>query len=1254
MADPYQDPNSAMGGYLNGPQPFMGAPVPNYNPMGSRNPDINMAFAQYAPHLLPQFFGGGRFLPQQFPAQSVLDQMVSSKYNTASRANENAAREIDQGTIYKNLVGLRGQFDRSELSELGAKQLKNTAGVVNSQFAQDMAGMLLGPQVAEDIFYGRKGSAVRLAREVNKVGFYRPDSVDGDDKMSEDSLQEFSNQIYSNLYRDGADLNDVSGFSAGRVGTIMSELQQRGMLPASMSKLTKAEQRKAMQQITSENDLGLSDDVKGKIDAGASVDELAETAEGMTAVRKIDATRVSNSLKDYTKALASVRQIFGDNGISNAPMQQLMAAMDAISQNSGSTLSAGKIENLMRRTQMASRDSGVSLEALMGLEARSGAIADQYGLSREIAAENVITAMNTGQALRNTGGFNPGFGRMDSTKATMFALDQTARTDASAAGKYSGAIARIVAENEGRADFKGTRMRKFISALESGESTFFDEDEGRVINIHEELGRNPDEFMRGMLDQAGISVGHFSALVNDKNTQEYQRSVAGSLRGAQAYEIKEAMAVNTALNSGVTAKISDSIAPEQKRELALSLGRGLSGALVDEVNTATMSAPERLDVLKNAMNASVVEFVQKTNPTMDAAAVRAKAAEMTKLGDDNVFGLKNEQELQNFLSQRYAEAGAFTQAKFNTSLPAIQQTLNARVRAEEQRVRRTSIVRAGLDSNLGLSDGSNFLQRVSDALGGDKPEPLLEQMFGVIDSTKDRQKLEEGIAGGKTALEKSFGDVQNFYRASVMDTKLEKEGMLKALQEGDAGAATVETFKKQFEGTAGAAELADKKKYMSTSSAAGAISAAVTKDAGLPRELAEAYRREIDDKTSSADLEKIFANPGSKEAQDKIQKLAASAGAIDQIGERVGIGKDVLTESQAQRVTNRYDAFAIGVDDKARKRVAAGQKLFRELDDGAVSSTTILGALGAGDDALKSDKLKDVIGQYIENKGGSESELRKELTTANVTGEMADKVVTMSQFSRNLHSVSYGTGFRGLGMQSAQTRAEIASRETALQQAVESGQVKGSLGKAVNTVKEADAVINDKNATPEDREKAQKARETAQKEINAAVVDDKTFKAALADETQAGPLKETIRKKSTDPSQKDTEYGSLTERANDVMQKGKEILGDVSASKDPTGIGGAVASAIGPALGDAIKNAFGSEIKFENVTISNLNVTKLASETNGAKVATAAAVSNQLEIVGEVSLKNLFSAVIKFMGTKPALETTPNGGAPVIAEQTHK
>jgi hypothetical protein len=1219
-------------------QPVLGMPQPNWNPMGSRNPDINMAFAQYAPALLPQFFGGGKFLPQQFPAQNVMDQMISAKYNMAARQNEVAARRIDQGTVFEKLKGIRSQFDQSELSELGAKQLDNTASLVNSQFAQDMAGMLLGPQVAEDLFFGRKGSAVQLARQTNRIGFSRTDPVTAAGKMSGESLEQFSTQIYDNLYGNGADFNDVSGFSAGRVGSVMSELHQRGMLPTSMRNLSGAEQRKTMQRIAADEDIGLSQDMKDKIagtgkydgQGAASVEELSKTEEGATAVRKIDATRVSNSLKGYTKALSAVREIFGDNGITNAPMQQLMAAMDAISQNGGSTMAPGKLENLMRRTQIASRDSGVSLEALMGLQARSGAIADQYGLSREMAGESVITAMNTGQALKNTGGFTPGFGRMDSTKATMFALDQSLRTDASTIGKFSGGLARIVAENEGRRDFTGTRMRSFVGALQRGENTFFDEELDRVVNIHEEMGKNPDAFVGGMLEQAGISKSHFGALLNDKGTQEYQRSIAGSLVGAQAHEMKQAMGANIAFNTDVMSRIGGGVDEKDKQALAISLGRGLSTALIDDVDT-TMNATERLDVLNNAMTESVVEFVQQTNPGLSADEVRAKAAEMTALGDKNVFGLKTEQDRQNFLSQRYAESGTYTEAQFGTPLSVLQQNLNARTRAEEQRIRKAGVVRAGLDSNMGLSDGSNFLQRVSDAIGGDSSKPLLEQMFGVIDSAKDREKLTENIAGGKKALEGAFGDIQTFYQNSVVDTEDEKKKLLGTLRSGDAGAGTVTDFKARFEGTAGAAELADKKTYMSNAEVASAITTAATdgKDASLSNRLARAYQTQINGDMKLADLQEVFKKPNSEKAQAYIKELASSAAGLEAIGAVKGIDNTVLTEAQASRVNSRYDAYG----DKAdRARVNAAGQLFRELNSGQVRSQTILGSLGANETAIKHKGLNDVIGQYIENKGGSDNEIKTQLAEAGVGGEMADKVLTMAQFSRNLNAISYGTGMSGLDMASAQTRTEIASRETALQKAVEEGKVGGKLAEAVKTTQSKDTKVS-----AEDRDKAQAY-------INETIRDDKTFKARLADQEASGTLEETTKRKSAD-GKSDVKYERLSERADDVTQKGKEILGDVSASKDPTGIGGAIAGSIGPAIGDAIKSAMGGEIKFENVTISNLNVAKLGAEVGGAKVTAASSGGGggQMEITGEVSLKNLFTALVKFVGKRPTMEAVPNG-----------
>jgi hypothetical protein len=243
----------------------------------------------------------------------------------------------------------------------------------------------------------------------------------------------------------------------------------------------------------------------------------------------------------------------------------------------------------------------------------------------------------------------------------------------------------------------------------------------------------------------------------------------------------------------------------------------------------------------------------------------------------------------------------------------------------------------------------------------------------------------------------------------------------------------------------------------------------------------------------------------------------------------------------------------------------------------------------------------------------------------------------MAQFSRNLHAVSYGTGMSGLDMASAQTRTEIASRETALQKAVEEGKVGGKLAEAVKTTQ-------NKDAKPEDRDKAQAY-------INETIRDDKTFKDRLATEEAGGKLEETTKRKSAD-GKSDVKYERLSERADDVTQKGKEILGDVSASKDPTGIGGAIAGAIGPAIGDAIKSAMGGEIKFENVTISNLNVAKLGAEAGGVKVAAATSGGGQMEITGEVSMKNLFTALVKFVGKRPTMESVPNGPT-VVADSAN-
>ena len=1193
--------------------PFMGTPSYNYNPMGTGNPNIDMAFAQYMPMLMPQFFGGGKFLPQQFPSQAIMDQMVSAKYQRSARANMNAARATDQAAIYNNLTGIRSRFDPNPPSPLAAAQLNNTAGLINNPAVQGVAAMLMGPQNAEDLFFGRRGSAVQLANSVNQVGFYRPDSVTGGDRMSQQSLQAFSSQLYSHLYGPDADLNDISGFSAGRAGSMMAELGQRGLLPQSIGNMSAGDRRKAFSGVDTKA-MGLSSDVVDAINKNLPTEEIAKIEGGADAVRKIDATRVGNSLKEYGKALSAVREIFGDNGITNAPMQQLMAAMDSLTQSGGASMAPGKLENMLRRTQMASRDSGVSLEALMGLSARGGALAQQYGLSPEMAAESTIAAMETGRALRDTGGFAPGFGRLDANKAVLFAQEQNMQVDASKVGRYSGAIARIVAENEGNAAFKGTKMRSFVEALKRGDTTFYDPDQQRNVSITEELGRNPDKFVGDMLGQAGISVSHFDSLVRDPNTQEFQREIAGRLAGAQNVEMKEKIGQHLAFNTGLTSRIGGGLNDDQKSALSGRIGQALGAALVDDVSTANMTPQERLATLRRSFKIAAIDDVA-ARTGLKGAAAEAEAAKIFQVGADNILGFKTEDDLNNMLSQTTAEAGIFTQGQFGMALPQIQQMMNSQLAAEKEKRSRTNISRAGLASNLDLDGGSNFIQRLSDSLG-DKSKPILDNVLGAIDSVEYQDKLISAISGGKDNVEKRaklegvFKEMQREYDVGTVNTAEEKAAML-------AGVTDDESFKKaaeQFKGTAAESAFAGKTSYISSNTLAGNIETSVAGLTGGTDKIKQIYSRHNRDK-SQKQIDEIFADPA--KAKEAYLSLADNAGAYTELetaGISLGIGGDAMTQAQLRGYNSRTDAFGARLTDADRAKIAAFGQLGRQMDIGEVRAASILGAYG-DEDLAKDETLTQKLNSYLKNEsGGNIDDVTASLKAAGLGADQIDKIQTSAEFSRKLNDMG---GFGALGGAGFTATAAGAGRMLALEKAVDVNadggpKLKGKLADAINA--------KDK-ATPEQKKLIADAEAAAK----AGEKDFATFVEQNADATDTAKNRVTTVKEIEAEAQKTTEAQT----------------GAAKAGADPLGIGAALSSSLSGALASAFKN----EIKIEKLTVASLEMPKnLIENLLSSTTEQTAKSASEIALAGTLTIKNLREAVVAATGTQEMEQTN---GAPV-------
>jgi hypothetical protein len=1118
-------------GYALSP-PISGLPGPNYAPFGQMgNPGLDIMLSTFVAPML-QSFMGGKFLPQQFPAQGLLDQMVSAKWQQSARANLTQAQAVDQRAIYSKMAGIRGQATDTPMTPLQESQLDTFAGVVNNPLAMGMFEMAIGAQNTEDLFFGRRGSATRLASAVNRIGFSRADSVTGKDRMSEESLKAFSSDIYSNLYGRDADLNDVSGFSAGRVGDIMTDLAQRKLLPASMSKLTASERRRAFEEAGgagmkfSEN---AADDqaIKNAMAGGDSIENITKIAGGADAVRKVDATRVANSIKGYTDALGAVREIFGDNGMTNAPMQQLLAAMEGLTQNSMSSMSPGKIENIMRRTQMASRDAGVSLEALMGLSARGGALAEQYGLAPELASGSVITAMEQMKAMEETGRFTPAFGRMDPNKAALTVQDQSMRADASPVGKYLAVASRLIAENTDKNDnvsgkFAGSNMAKMVEAMKRGETSYYDETEKRSVNIYEEFGRDPDKIMRRMLQETGTSVAQFGAMYRDKNTQEFQ--VAGAARGAQAEGLKSKLAGYLASQTGISERIGGGLDAAQRSALSQQIGKGLSTALIDDVNH-TMDPKERLAVLKSAFNQSAINYArQQLGDGASVDDVMAYAQKITKIGDGNIMGFKTDEDLDEFLSTRQANAGEFTDRSFGQNIEAMRQTYNARTVREGQERGRRNVSKAGMSDRMRLDGNSNLFQRFSDMLEGKGSGTAFEQVLGAIDSKDMQEKLMDGVTGGRADLESAFKSIKIAYTNSTVDTKEDKEKLIASTDNSNFSEVA-----KQFAETEAEGDFKNKTKYMKDAEVAAALDKATTKEklGGV----IDIYRREIDEDISQEEAEKLFADPTKR--QEAMTKMAQTAGIQDvfaQKGINAGIGADVMTQAQLRKATEKADAFEQKAD---RQRARGLMRLAAGFDKGEAKGEHILDAFGVKNDDAALNKAMD---EFMEKSGNIDA-VSAQLKKLGLKDEQIKEIVATTQFSRNVNDEG-GFIANGGGIKAEEVAARV-GRQTAFEKAARENKIKGRMSDLVRRKQDG------KTLKPEE---------------------DKELKEFFADKDKFNAELELEGSGTEGPDR-------ASDAQNQIKKEAKELTDKAIGAADPTGIGAALTSSVVPAIADAFKTA---------------------------------------------------------------------------------
>jgi hypothetical protein len=1189
MADPYD--------IIQRQNPLTQLMQPNYNPLGSGNQALDTLFAL----TVPGMFGKGTFLPQQYPAQGILDQFISNKYRQSAYKLEMDARTADSRRIYENMLKTRSHFTPDPPMPLMAAQLYEGANVLNSMPVQTLAEMFLGPQMSEDIFFGRRGSKARLARGIGRIGFSRRDSISGANGMSADTLQAFSDQIYDNLYGPGTAMSDVAGFSAGRAGDILNELAQRGLLPQSASSLNSYERRRVFGD-KSLRDKSFSAEINAALDNGGTIDEIVKLEGGGDAIRKIDATRVSNTLKSYTEALSSVREIFGDNGMSDAPMSQLIAAMDALTQNSMNSMSSEKITNIMRRTQMAARDAGVGLEGLMGLTARSGAIADQYGLSRSIASENVIGAMERIKSLEDTGGFRPGFGRMDKTKAAMFALDQGMRADSSTVGRLIGVVSRVVAESDDT--FKtnqGKNLTAMVEALKQGSSTYFDTALGRDVNIYEEMGTNASAFFGRHLEAAGVDRSRADAYFRDPNTQRFM--IANRAVHAQAYELKQKMSLDFAGNSLIADRIGDRVAADQKLALQNTIGQNLAASMIDTINT-TMEPDESINIMQSSMERAVRSHIRANNAGMTERDVAAQSRTLL-YGPGGMF--KDVNEMRQFLAAQQAEMGVFVAANTGMKLGEAQQMFNQRGRAEAINQQRQNLSRATLFGANEIGDGSNFMQRLADsgfnvmaALGAIDNESIRERLYLAISGVTGNETKDELAAAknaGRDSITNVFTSAKSQYDAAIVG---DKTALVEDLA---AGRLSFDQLRNRVVGGVSDVRIRDKDSLITTRTLSDNLKRQYAAGGGNKDIIDEAFDK-IYAGTDKDKAAEITSGAAFRSLAENARSYLNDPALLSQIG----LTGEVATEAEVNRALSSVDVLK-NVNDKSR--VSAMKTFMKQLEEGTISSTGIVDLFA--NNLTGNNRTGAIAGieKAIENRASPES-------IASITKLMADYGLTAAQQSPIIDSIKTASGLKtfGWGMGDLTNSPRIA-RMLALQEQVSLGNIPAAsgVGKIIlsGSAEEKRRLAEDEAYLTQELDKDNVTRVDRGGGMSTKEIKEKID--ASANELSAG--------QSTKPN--------LT-----------PDLSNIGAS-----ISQAITDSVGPELSNAFRDSF-KDLKLSNVTIDGANldigdsVAKALTSAMAGVTAAASAAYSKLEISGNLTIKGLDQAIINAL-PKEDFVSAPGG-----------
>jgi hypothetical protein len=571
--------------------------------------------------------------------QNIYDRIKAQNFQTQMQAQLKDSAQLDRSSYMNTMQGVAALAG----VPFGGQQ-RLAAGRL-ADLAVNFAPMLAArdPDTLDKLS-GSKGSAVVLAQRLAEGGRYRLDPVTGQMGVDPKSALNLTQNIMKDLYSDG-NLANMKGISAGQLGGIYEQLSLRGMLGGAefgregvLRNLTSGmPQADLLAKAKTLGITGIKTDATGKTDmSGISAKDLdlLTKDEGIASkLRDFDANKIKASLKSYVGAISAMRDIFGDAGKPNAPIPELMRALEGLTTGSMGQVNPERLGQMARQTYYLAKGAGISADSAMVMQQDAAVRGQQLGIESPFAVLATQSSLGYNAALRSRGALaTPTFGGMNEGALTQANNSMFQQGVASSFGTRLGTLLRLE-QVAGKDATKNTDLGTVLEAVNTNKETVKLKN-GREINLTkmsnkdiEELGASAgidSGLTQQMLRQAPNAR---EALFNSPTATNYIRNVA------QPADINRLLSTSTTavLNSSARKLgITDSAVTKQLSNVSTEIMADLGTLSLDTIRNPEARQAAIVDMLSSKLPKEMTDklFEGKT-PEQQQIALRGLASTLS-------------------------------------------------------------------------------------------------------------------------------------------------------------------------------------------------------------------------------------------------------------------------------------------------------------------------------------------------------------------------------------------------------------------------------------------------------------------------------------------------------------------------------------------------------------------------------------------------------------------------------------------------